>query len=273
MVTSVGPGHREAPPVRASVDTRAAVRKDRGHGSRTRRAAGLARGPDRRRRCRLGVLRPTPGSFRSQSAGGLRDLGASWVEPRQRLQRGPHRGDDAGDRRVPRRARRRRAAADRPGHPRAVRAGLADSGGGAARRRRDRAGRRARRLHSDARGVARHPAAQPRGQARPGRRDRRHAVAQPTARRWLQVQPAPRRTRRLRRDRLDPGPGQRAARRRRGRGQARLVGPGPRGGRPVRLPVVLHRRPPGRARPRRDPFGRSADRCRPDGGCERRLLG
>ena len=48
---------------------------------------------------------------------------------------------------------------------------------------------------------------------------------------------------------------------------------GPCGRRPVRLPVVLHRRPPGRAGPRRDPFGRSADRCRPDGGCERRLLG
>ena len=29
----------------------------------------------------------------------------------------------------------------------------------------------------------------------------------------------------------------------------------------------------GRAGPRRDPFGRGADRCRPDGGCERRLLG
>ncbi len=53
--------------------------------------------------------------------------------------------------------------------------------------------------------LARHPDLQPRPDRRPGRRHRRHAVAQPARGRRLQVQPAERRPGRHRRHRRDPG--------------------------------------------------------------------
>ena len=60
--------------------------------------------------------------------------------------------------------------------------------------------------------LARHPGLQPRPHARPRRRHRDHALAQPAGRRRLQVQPAERRPGRHRHHRLDPEPRQRAAR-------------------------------------------------------------
>ncbi len=74
--------------------------------------------------------------------------------------------------------------------------------------------------------VARDPAAQPRCRRR-CRRHRHHAVAQPAAGRRHQVQPAARRPGRLRRDRLDRVPGERADRRRQPRGTAEAVRGGP----------------------------------------------
>ena len=73
-----------------------------------------------------------------------------------------------------------------------------------ARQRRAGARRQPRRLHADARGLARDPRATT-AAARAGLADgdRHHAVAQPAARRRLQVQPAARRARRHRRHRLD----------------------------------------------------------------------
>ena len=62
----------------------------------------------------------------------------------------------------------RRPAVHRPRHPRAVRAGVGDRARGAGRQRRDRAGRRPRRLHADPGGLARDHRA-PTAAARPGR--------------------------------------------------------------------------------------------------------
>ena len=109
----------------------------------------------------------------------------------------------------------------------AVRAGLGQRDRGAGRERRHGAGRRGRRLHPDAGGVARDPARQrrPDDRARAGRRHRGHAVAQPAARRRLQVQPAARRPGRHRRHRLD---------RRRGRTSCSGRRPGRRPPHPVR---------------------------------------
>ena len=58
-------------------------------------------------------------------------------------------------------------------------------------------------LHPDAGDQPRHPDLQPRPHRGAGRRDRRHAVAQPTARRRFQVQPAQRGPGRHRRDQRD----------------------------------------------------------------------
>ena len=108
---------------------------------------------------------------------------------------------------------------------------------------------------------------------RPGRRDRRHAVAQP-ARGWrLQVQPAQRRPGRHRRHELDPGRGEPAARsgpRRRPAGPARR--------RPARRTTAhdyldeLRRRPRRGHRHGRHPRLRAPARRRPARRRERRLL-
>ena len=76
---------------------------------------------------------------------------------------------------------------------RAVGAGLRDGPARSRRARRGRPGRRRRRLHADAGHLARDPRPQPRTARPPGRRHRRHAVAQPARGRRLQVQPAERR--------------------------------------------------------------------------------
>ena len=123
----------------------------------------------------------------------------------------------------------RRAAVHRPRHPRAVRAGDRDCARGAGRARRRDPGRRRRRLHADPGHLARDPRPQPRSTRAPGRRDRRHAVAQPARGRRLQVQPAQRRPGRHRRHDLDPGRGERAPR---SRPRRRPTGPPRAGPRP-----------------------------------------
>ena len=78
-----------------------------------------------------------------------------------------------------------------------------------------------------------------------GRRDRGHALAQPAGGRRVQVQPARRRAGRHRHHPADPGPGERAARRRAEGGAPDPVRPGGRGRhhREVRLPRQLRDRP------------------------------
>ena len=146
-----------------------------------RRTARRARRPGRPLAPRDGVLHGAPGPGGRRPAGGVRHLRAPRLVAEDRVQRGPHRRDHPGDLRVPRGAGHRRAAVPRPRHPRAVRAGrpisalevLAANGV-------TRAGRQPRRLHADARAVARDPRRYNRGRtSRPGRRHRRHAVAQP----------------------------------------------------------------------------------------------
>ena len=109
-------------------------------------------------------------------------------------------------------------------------------------------------LHADPGGLARDPARQ-QGQVadrvRAGRRDRRHAVAQPAQRRRLQVQPAARRARRHRRDRGDRRPRQRADQGRAGRRAPYAVREGARRRELLRLHGHLRRRPAVRRRPRR----------------------
>ena len=99
------------------------------------------------------------------------------------------------------------------------------------------------------------PGPQPRQRRRirAGRRHRGHALAQPARRRRLQVQPAGRRAGRHRDHRLDPGPGERAARRRPARRSSAspTSGPAPRPRPAVRLPRRLRRRAARRAGPRR----------------------
>ena len=94
--------------------------------------------------------------------------------------------------------------------------------------------------------------------SRTGRRHRGHAEPQPAQRRGLQVQPAPRRPRRHRRDE-----GHRGARERADPGQPRgrppdHVLPRPRRVHGVRLPRDVRRRPADRGRPRRDQARRAS---------------
>ena len=70
---------------------------------------------------------------------------------RRRLQRGAHPRHHPGDLRVPGGAGLRRPAVHRPGHPRAVRAGLGHGARGAGRQRRHGARRRRRPVHAHAR--------------------------------------------------------------------------------------------------------------------------
>ena len=138
--------------------------------------------------------------------------GPSRVVAQRRVQRGAHRGHDRGDLPLP-----ASQGTDGPlfigkDTARAVRAGLRDGAAGPRRARRRRPGRRRRRLHADPGHLARDPRPQPRPARPPGRRHRRHAVAQPARGRRLQVQPAQRRPGRHRRHRLDPGRGEPAPR-------------------------------------------------------------
>ena len=111
---------------------------------------------------------------------GIRNVGASWVEPHRLVQRSPHRGDHAGHLRIPHHAVDRRSAVPRSRHPRALRARMGDGTRSARRQRRRRPDRRRRPVHADPGDLARHPPPQQRPHLRPRRRDRRHAVAQPT---------------------------------------------------------------------------------------------
>ena len=152
---------------------------------------------------------------------------------------------------------------------------MGDGARGARGQRRDRAGRRRRPLHADARGLARDHQGErrPADRDRPGRRHRRHAVAQPAGRRRLQVQPAARRTGRHRRHVGHRRPGQRADPGWAGRRTAHPVRAGTCGRVVVRLPRRVRRRPAVGGRHRRDsPSGR-ADRRRPAGWRVGRLLG
>ena len=163
-----------------------------------RSARGAAAGGRRPRRPRAAArrLRTSEPPVR---AGRVRHLGAPRHVARRQLHRGPRRRDQRRGLPLPRRAGDRRPAVPRPRHARPVRARVPHDRRGARRARGRRRRRRRRRLHADAGDLARDPDAQPRrepGAPARGRRDRRHAVAQPARRRRLQVQPAARRARR-----------------------------------------------------------------------------
>ena len=131
-------------------------------------------------------------------------------------------------------------------------------------------------LHADPGRVARHPAGQRRTHDGTGLADGIVVtpVAQPARRRRVQVQPAPRRPGRHRRDRLDRPAGQRAARRRAGAASSgcRSPPPGPRRSPYDFLGTYVDDLPNVR-RHRRRPRRRRAHRRRPARRRERRLLG
>ena len=97
------------------------------HGSSPRRPNGPPRRPDRRRRRAGRLLRPRAGSDQPRPAGRLRHLRSSRLQPGHRVQREPHRRDDAGHRGVPRGPGHHRSPVHRQGHPRAVAARLEDA--------------------------------------------------------------------------------------------------------------------------------------------------
>ena len=164
------------------------------------------------------VLRPRARPRRPGAAGGVRHQRPPRLGARHRVQRGAHRRDHRRDRRVPARRRaptaRCSSAGTRTRCPspawRTALEVLAAAGV---------------EVHVDARdswtptpavshAILRHNGAGSSEGVRthgpgPGRRHRRDAVAQPAARRRLQVQPAGRRPRRVGRDRLDRRPRQR----------------------------------------------------------------
>ena len=155
--------------------------------------------------------RDPAGPDRSGPARRVRDVRASRLVAQRRVQRGPHRGHDGGDLPLPHGAGHRRPAVHRARHARPLRAGLPDGAPGPGRARCRRPRRRRRRLHADAGHLARDPRPQPGPPRPPGRRDRRHPVAQPARGRRLQVQPAERRPGRHGCHLLDPGRGEPAA--------------------------------------------------------------
>ena len=195
---------------------------------------------------RHGVLHRRPRPRRRRPAGRVRHLRAPRLQPEDGVQRDHILATTQAICEYRTRAGVRRAAVPRPRHPRAVRAGLGDRAGGARRQRRDRAGRRPRRLHPDARGLARDPARQRGG--RTGRAwptassSRRRTTRPPTAASSTTRRTAARPTPTPRGDR---GPGQRADR---AAGCARCGGS----------------RSPGRGRPRRrtTSWGRTSTTCR-----------
>ena len=152
---------------------------------------------------------------------------------------------------------------------------MGDRARGAGRQRRAGPGRRARRLHPHAGGLARdhHGQRRPLDGLRSGRRDRGDAVAQPAERRRVQVQPAARRAGRHGRDRGDRGARQRADPQRSGGREADPVRARPRRRGLLRLPGCLRRRPPVRGRPGRDQGGGGPHRRRPARRRVRALLG
>ena len=171
--------------------------------------SGDARGRGRAHRC-LYIAAPRPS--RANPAGGVRDVRASRLVADDIVQRRPYRRHHGGHLCLSEAAGHRRAAVHGPRHARAVRAGLPDRPRGAGRRRRGCAHRQRRRLHADARHLPRHPDLEPRTQ-RPARRwHRRHALAQPAGRWWLQVQPTLGRSGRRRYHASHPGRVQRTAR-------------------------------------------------------------
>ena len=101
-------------------------------------------------------------SCRPRAARGVRHVGPSRVRVQHRLQRGAHPRHHAGHLRVPPAAADRRAAVPRHRHARAVGAGLRERARGAGGQRRRRDDRRPRRVHADARHLARDPRLQPR---------------------------------------------------------------------------------------------------------------
>ena len=128
--------------------------------------------------------------------------------------------------------------------------------------------RRPCRTRSSARTVGRRP-----DRARARRRHRRHAVAQPARGRRLQVQPAPRRPRRHRRDVGHRGTGQRADPRRAEGVQAGPVRPGASELADIRLPGLYVDDLPGVVDLGEDPGSRRPDRRRPARAASGRLLG
>ena len=212
--------------------------------------------------------RPRP--ERPRPAGRVRHVGPPRQQPAERLQRGAHRRDHAGDLRLPQGTGVRRPAVRRTRHPRPLGARLGQRAGGARRQRRDGARRRPRRLHADPGGVARDPAGQPRQALRPGQGLADGIVVTPShnppARRRLQVQPAQRRAGRHRRHEVDRRRGQRLHRGLARRGEAGAVRAGPGRRVVVRLPRDLRRRPAERRRPGRGQGGRGPHRRRPARG-------
>ena len=235
------------------------------------------RRPRRPRRRPTTTAMPDPDDLDQQVAFGT--SGPPRVEPEDRVQRGAHRRHDPGDLRLP--ARRRATTArcssaatptgcpSRPGRPPSrcwppTTSVLVDARDG----------------YTPTPAVsARDPPAQPRqgrhaARARPRRRHRRHPVAQPAARRRLQVQPAARRPRGHRRDEGHRRPRQRADRAAGSGTSAACRSAGAR--RHTRSPTtscVVRRGPGQRHRPRRDPDAGVRIGADPLGGASVELLG
>ena len=164
-----------------------------------------------------------PRSREPAARGGVRDQRPPRRARGRRLQRGAHPGDHAGDLRAPRARRDHRAAVSRRRHARGVGAGAEDARWRCWRRRASRRWSRAEGDYTPTPALSRAILSYNDGRKDGlGRRHHHHAVAQPAARRRLQVQPAERRPGRQRHHRRDPGARQRAAARAR-RGQARAV--------------------------------------------------
>ena len=195
--------------------------------------------PRRHRTPRVDLLHRRARCRRRRSAGGLRNLGSPRIEPHRVVQRAHIAATTQAICEYRSGAVDRRSAVPRARHPRALGAGMGDGTRGARSERRHRARRRRRPVHPDAGHLPCHPAPQrrPHDRCRAGRWNRRHAVAQPSEGRRLQVQPAPRRTGRHRRHRLDRDPRQRTPRSREPRRPPRVACPGARRRhhRPLRL--------------------------------------
>ena len=170
----------------------------------------------------------TPNPDERRRASRLRHLGTSRLGLSPQLQRGPRARDRPGDLRLPRRPRSGRSSLSRHRHPRPLRARAGDDARGPRGKRRRDPDRLDRRLHSDPGRLARDSHPQPGKTPGSRRRHRPDPVAQSSGGRRLQVQPAERRSRRHRRDRLGGGASEPPPRRRTRFGEARAVFAGPR---------------------------------------------
>ena len=268
----VGPGARSVARTAAAVATLSRDRQNDRHGSSSRRPAGPPRRPHRRRRGRRRVLRPRrpiraiPTSRWSSGPPATADR--AWTPPSTtRTSRRPPRRSwsTARPRASPVRctsARTPMRCPSRPGPPPSrccwptaspLREGDEDYTP----------------TPAVSRAIVVHNAT---ADGQHGGRHRRHAVAQPAPRRRLQVQPAARRSGRLRRDQRDRRPGQRVDGRP-GGDPPQAVRLGQRRLQPLRLPGRVLRGPGQRAQPARGPGGRRAHRRRPDGWGQRAVLG